>query len=82
VPRKLVEAHKDAAGTYWVIPADAKDTAPIEVWWKREHTKSKKLADENLVIRQDDGEEADAIILTLGQVYDLIAVLNCAVEEV
>lgn len=82
MPRKLVEAHKDAAGTFWIIEADGPHSAKIETWWSRDHHTNKKLAEETFVIRQDDGEEADAIILTLGQVYDLIAVLDCAVEEV
>jgi hypothetical protein len=70
------KSNRDQQGTYWIIPADIKETAPIEAWWKREG------GHEHLIIRQDDGEKADVILASLGQVYDLIAVLNVAVEEV
>jgi hypothetical protein len=46
------------------------------VWWSRE----KALKDEWVFVRQADVAAADVLILTLGQVYDLIDVLNQAVE--
>jgi hypothetical protein len=47
------------------------------VWWDRDVGPRKN--DETLIIRQDSGEKADVIMLTLAQVYDLIHALGLAV---
>lgn len=52
-------------------------TAAVDVWWSRRLNAHK--SDETLFIRQSDGEHADIIELTQGQVYDLIHALGWAI---
>jgi hypothetical protein len=51
---------------------------PIEVWWDRD---AKRKDDEDLLIRQDNGDKADVITLTLGQAYDLIHALGSLIMD-
>lgn len=83
------EVHKDSHGSCWKIKEDGK-AAEVIVWWDRKYRKYKTHKDfakgapeEVLVIRQDDtdGNQADVLLLTTGQVYDLIDALNRAVEN-
>jgi hypothetical protein len=51
----------------------------LDVWWAR---RFKSRAEETLIIKQENqSDRADVVELTLGQVYDLIAALNMAVEN-
>lgn len=82
------EVTRDDDGVTYTVPAAAVVVDPkrqvrrglpqVQVWWSRPLTSP----DETLIIRQeyDDRQTADVIELTFGQVYDLIEVLNQAVE--
>jgi hypothetical protein len=77
-------AHKDADRTYYVIPQDKLPdgvSPPVEVWWKSEPRKPGAFDYEFLVVRQDNGKSVDVLMLTLGQVYDMIDALNQAVMK-
>ena len=91
-PRRRITPTRDGHGAHWSIAAEPtkygrgdgdpnrRVTFPqIEVWWSRE----KALKDECIVIRQGDdaADHLDVVVLTLGQVYDLIDVMNQAVES-
>lgn len=67
-------------GHHWIVPADG-NINQIDVWWHRplDHRKSGGRVLEMLVTRQIDKEQPVVLKLTLGQVYDLIGVLNKAV---
>lgn len=41
----------------------------VDVWWDREHLNK---ANEDIILRQVNGENADTIIINLGQAYDLL----------
>lgn len=81
------EVHKDRKGTLWRVPPfSPKDTVKfepiphIDVWWDRD---MKHKDNEMLVIRQETtADRADVVILTLGQLYDLIDAVNKAVEGI
>jgi hypothetical protein len=83
-----IKRDRDKNGCHWIIPTDDTVKTPggrtlggasgITVWWDRDPARK---AEEQLIIRQDNGTHADIIIATLGQAYDLIAVLNEAVEN-
>lgn len=82
VPRRI-QLLRDEKGSTWIIPADegttrTQDTQEVAVWWSRP-----KGAPEVLLLRQENhtGKNADLIMLTLGQLYDLIDVANQAVES-
>ena len=57
----------------------------LNVWWNRDPKKivgGRTVRNERLVLRQLNREnEADVIMITLGQLYDLIDALNRAVEN-
>jgi hypothetical protein len=81
------KAIRDTYGTLYRVPAfepappnRTKLTARpnVDVWWDRD---PKNKSDEDLIIRQDNGDKADVVIITLGQLYDLIEALNGAVEH-
>jgi hypothetical protein len=82
--RRRIEPASDGNGHHWTIPAEhhrwgsvkTVEFPEVTVWWSRE----KALKDEWVFVRQADVAAADVLILTLGQVYDLIDVLNQAVE--
>lgn len=80
---------KDTYGTLWRIAAAATQQLPngkksqgvphIDVWWDRD---MKDKPGELLVIRQENEKDrADVIMLSLGQLYDLIDASNKAVEN-
>jgi hypothetical protein len=81
--------HKDAKGTMFIVPPEAllkkgsADSPRVEVWWSRQarkRVKGRTTQDECLILRQENGDDsADVVILTPGQVYDLIDALNRAV---
>lgn len=73
--------HKDPDGYHWIVNGD-KATSRVDVWWNRSTLAwAGKSPAENLVLRQENREEADVIVLPLGMVYDLIDALNRAVME-
>lgn len=48
----------------------------VEAWWIG---KMRNRREETFLIRQENGNNADVIELTLGQVYDLHHALGCAI---
>jgi hypothetical protein len=83
------KVHTDAHGTSYQISAAETIKTPgaktlpgsplLDVWWAR---RFKSRAEETLIIKQENmTDRADVVELTLGQVYDLIAALNKAVEN-
>jgi hypothetical protein len=83
----VLKASRDSGGAHYEIPAD-KDQPAVEAWWQRRPTKIKnnRLQTEELFcIRQDNSSpnnpRADVLVLSPGQVYDLLAALNSAVEN-
>jgi hypothetical protein len=83
VPHRA-KVHKDADGYHFIVPADA-ECARVDVWWNRGptiHVGRRKVIEERLVVRQMDGEaSADVVLLTQGQLYDIIDAFNMAVER-
>jgi hypothetical protein len=83
---KLIE-NVDGDQHHWRIPAEDDDgeSGAIEGWWNRGPGKridGRLVQPEEFVLRQvNDDENADVIILTPGQVYDMIALLTRAVER-
>lgn len=83
------EVHKDERGHFYRIKEEP-EFPEIDAWWSREAPNKKLTRDrfsthhsEHFVIRQDNGEDhADVVVLTLGQVYDMIHALNKAVENI
>ena len=80
----MITQERSGDGHSWRIPADGKD-AEVDIWWMRgapgDKTK-RRLGEERLVIRQEvAGEQAALVVITFGQVYDLIKALNTAVVE-
>lgn len=77
-PRCRIERDQD--GTAYIVEQDGQDTEELVVWWSRT-TKDKAV--ECLTIRQENsgGIEADVLMLSLGQAYDLIDALNRAVMD-
>lgn len=84
-----LRVNRDAHGTSYNIPAAETIKTPgaktlpgspaLDVWWAR---RFKSRAEETLIIKQENNpDRADVVELTLGQVYDLIAALNMAVEN-
>lgn len=84
-----LKVDKDPNGTSYTIPASQTVKTPggkqlpgtpeLHAWWARRFV---SRADETLIIKQENMDDrADVIELTLGQVYDLIAALNSAVEN-
>jgi hypothetical protein len=81
--------NRDAHGTSYNIPPSQTVKTPggkqlpgtpeLDVWWAR---RFKSRSEETLIIKQENmTDRADVVELTLGQVYDLIAALNKAVEN-
>lgn len=81
--------YRDSNGTAYTIPASPTNKAPggrqlpgtpeLHAWWARRFV---SRSDETLIIKQENmTDRADVIELTLGQVYDLIAALNKAIEN-
>lgn len=76
LPTRLLQ-HKDKNGHHWTVPSE-KHVPQVDVWWNRAQAENI----EHLVIKQDNGENAnDVVMITPGQVYDLIDALNRAVEN-
>lgn len=80
------ECNRDSKGAYWRVPdfatKDVKKFEPIpgvDVWWNRDKAYKSK---ETLVLRQDIDGQVGVVILSFGQVYDLIDALNKAVEDI
>ena len=91
-----LKRNKDGDGNHWRIPSEYKDGSEgcVDIWWNRDKPVRKvrkgplgnatphTTRDECLVLRQvNDDDTADCIFLSPGQVYDLICVLNQAVEH-
>jgi len=84
----VIKREHDKNGTHWIIKDDPVVKTPggktfgghtgLTIWWDRD---PKNKSDEQLIIRQDNDQSADIILASLGQVYDLIAALNEAVEN-
>lgn len=84
-----LKVDRDRNGTNYTITASATVKTPggttlpgapeLNVWWAR---RFKSRVEETLIIKQENNaDRSDVIELTLGQVYDLIAALNKAVEN-
>lgn len=84
-----LKVDKDPNGSSYTISASPTVKTPggkqllgtqeLVCWWAR---RFKSHAEETLIIKQENmADRADVIELTLGQVYDLIAALNKAVEN-
>lgn len=89
-----LQTHRDPKGTHYTVPGEGAEYPEVTVWWSREARRrvlGRTVQEEYLVIRQDDGNvsgaatasgaRADVVTLSFGQVYDLIAALNKAVEN-
>lgn len=81
--------HSDKHGTLYRVGAFIPDPTLVrskkliarpcvDVWWDRDH---KDKSDEDLIIRQDNGEKADVIILTQGQAMDLLRAVAAALLD-
>lgn len=80
-------AIRDEHGTLYRIPAQTKVKTPggqwlpgspsVDLWWDRDV--GPRRNDEQLLIRQTNGDKADVITLTLAQAYDLLHALGCAI---
>lgn len=80
------QARKDGNCTIYTIPEDktmrdagGKTLVPspeLEAWWTR---KLRGRRDETFLIRQENGNKADVLELTLGQLYDLHHAIGCAI---
>ncbi len=80
---------RDTHGTLWHVPQQKQVQTPgskqflgcgaLDIWWDRDIL---NRADENIIIRQDNGteEDADVIQITLGQAYDLLHALGWAIK--
>lgn len=90
-----VTIHKDKGGNHWTIPHETTQrtgsTAQVDVWWPRGGPKKIQgrkgrtitVRPETLVVRQVNVDDtADVLMLTPGQVYDLIAALSMASEMI
>lgn len=84
-PGKRVIIKKDKNGTFYRSPKDGVDFPEVTAWWsrgKRVVVKGKTTMPEYLCIKQDNTESrADVILLSPGQVYDMIDALTHAVEH-
>jgi hypothetical protein len=89
---RLCKTFNDNGSLHYVVEREAftvgnkQETSPcVNVWWNREGRKvlgGRTYRTEALVIRQENGRVgADVILLTPGQVYDLIDALNKAVDN-
>jgi hypothetical protein len=83
------KAHRDTNGTSYTIDPAKTTKSPggtmlpgvpeLNIWWAR---RFKSKSAETLIIKQENNaDRSDVVELTLGQVYDLIACLNKAVEN-
>ena len=78
-------SHKDKHGYHYSVPQELTKSGialspGVSIWWNRDTHNKQKI--EELILRQENGRVgADVIMLTLGQVYDLIDALNQAVER-
>lgn len=96
IPTKpLITQHKDGDGMHYIVAAEIDKrfgTSPrVDVWWNRGPRKRvaspinhqpMAVEEEELIIRQENGRVgADVLIITHGQVYDLIDALCRAVEN-
>lgn len=84
-PGKRVIISKDRNGTFYRSPEDTKQFPEVTAWWsrgKRVRVKGRTEMPEYLCIKQENGEtRADVILLSPGQVYDMIDALTHAVEH-
>lgn len=80
--------NRDQQGAQYIVPPEPHKITPgrqrldgrsgVAVWWDR----GTKKNDEEVYIRQEnEAKRADVIVLTMGQVYDLIHALNKMIEE-
>ena len=80
-PRCIIK--KDKNGYQYIVEAEANGVFPaIEVWWlrkPRKYLEGVAHVEEHLIIRQDNEDSVDVILLTPGQTYDLIDALTRAV---
>jgi hypothetical protein len=51
----------------------------VDLWWDRD---AKDKANEDIVIRQENGDRADTIIINFGQLYDLLHAAACLVKDI
>ena len=81
---------RDEHGALYIVPAyeppknqklPPKEPRPrIDVWWDRDAI---KRDDELLMIRQENAvDKADVVTLTLGQAYDLLHAVACAIKDI
>lgn len=80
----MITQTREGDGHSWLIPPEGTE-AEVAIWWLRgapgDVTK-RRLGEEKLVIRQEQPKgEAAVVIITFGQVYDLIKALTQAVEH-
>jgi hypothetical protein len=52
--------------------------AGVDVWWDRDAVHK---ADEDIILRQENGKTADTIIINLGQAYDLLHALASLIMD-
>lgn len=75
VVTETIHEEHDKFGFYWtVVDLSNKTTLrspQIEVWWENPH---------RMCIRQDNGQTADVVTLSLGQCYDLMRVVARALD--
>ncbi len=81
---KRIKVSRDKGGTHYTIPEDGAEFPEVHAWWSRgarKKTKGRTTMPEYFVLKQENGEQrADVILLTPGQLYDLIEAANLAVE--
>lgn len=78
--------HRDPEGSeHYVVEREGK-VPSIDAWWNRgprHKLNGRTVLEEHICIRQDSGEtnDADVIVITHGQAYDLIDALTRAIEH-
>lgn len=83
-PGKRLIIKKDRHGTHYKAPQDGIEYPEVHAWWCREpraRSKGRTLLPEYLCIKQINGDRGDVIMLSPGQVYDMIDALTHAVEH-
>lgn len=78
--------HKDDGGSEHYVVEREENSPSIDVWWNRgprHKLLGRTVLEEHVCIRQDSGEtnDADVIVTTHGQAYDLIDALVRAIEH-
>jgi hypothetical protein len=93
-PRKSrCMSFRDKDGIHYLVAAEPRKTGTspkVDVWWNRgprmmrvkKGENMRTIQEEELIIRQENGRVgSDVVIITPGQVYDLIDALTRAVEN-